>query len=150
MGALAYDAIELDFWPEACCGVARWLDQCGMNDNFRTASDIGWTKFKTQAYISNAGGGAISGVVEVNGVPAAGIWVYLLYRGSEDQSIIQGDITFVGDTWLWPIMRCKSDANGAFSFSNCLLPSNKYAVLAIDPDGGVQYNIARHDRVTPV
>jgi hypothetical protein len=102
-------------------------------------------------YLSEDVTGIISGTVEVAGVATAEIWVYLYYRGHDpiELTAIPPPI-YIGDCPPVFIDRVKSASDGSFSFSGLSKSRSNYFCFALDPPGGVQYNIARHDRLTPV
>lgn len=78
--------------------------------------------------------GSLSGTVTESNTPVPNAWVYCYYRAN-------GNL----------IDRVKTNAAGQFSFYR-LDPTdtNDYFVVALDPDGGVQYNALIFDRLTPV
>lgn len=88
-------------------------------DGIRTLNDIGVT-------------GTLSGKVQVEGVDAPYINVRLYYRPTGQM-----------------IKQMYTDVNGEWSFDGLETGSNDYYVLAIDPDGGTQYNVVVYDRVEP-
>lgn len=94
-----------------------------------------------QVLLSATGEGTISGTVQEGGAAKANVWVYLLYRGHEAD---------MGDIPAYIVERKRSASDGTFSFSGLNTSDNCYSVMALDPDGGTQYNIAIHDRITPV
>lgn len=112
-----------------------------LDTSFSKKKHPGWIGpgWSTQTYMSKDCAGTISGVVKENGVAKAGAWVYLFWRGDE------GIFNMVS-----LITRVKSAADGSFSFNGLDTTSDAYFVVALDPQGGTQYNIARADKVTPV
>ena len=106
----------------------------------KRASWIGIAGYTETQYLAEAKAGMISGTVKEDGVAKSGVWVYLLYRGHEA----------FGEQPVIVIDRVKSASDGTFSFCDLNDTKNCYLVIALDPEGGTQYNIARHDRITPV
>lgn len=74
--------------------------------------------------------GTLSGKVQVESVATPNILVRLHYRPTG--AVIQQKY---------------SDASGNWSFEGLEASSNDYYVIAIDPDGGTQYNIVVYDRI---
>jgi hypothetical protein len=72
-------------------------------------------------------------VKENNVAVGAGVVVALLYR------------TPVPTMVAWT----KTDASGRYKFAGLDPLHKEYLVVAFDPDGGVQYNAGRLDRMTP-
>jgi hypothetical protein len=109
--------------------------------SFYTKKYPGWIGpgWSTQTYLDVNCAGTISGVVKENDVAKEGVWVYLFWRGDEG--------TF---NYTSLIDRVKSAADGSFSFTGLDTTSDAYFVVALDPAGGTQYNIARADKVMPV
>lgn len=127
----------------------RHLDPRNIPNYWGGRSDLssGQGVFMNTIYCDTDTSGSISGVVQENGTPLASVWVCLYNR-------ITGCL----------IAKVLSAANGTFVFSptnttpvgNLLVRiglnknTDDYFVLALDPAGGVKYNIARDDRVIPV
>jgi hypothetical protein len=81
--------------------------------------------------------GSLSGTISVNATPTGAGTVVALYLRDNGSS---SDYTL--------FMLTTTDGSGNYSFVN-INPSLSWFVLAFDPAGGSQYNIGRHDRLTP-
>lgn len=83
---------------------------------------------------SNAIGvsGSITGVVKEGITNLNRAVVYLYYRPTG-----------------YLIAKVLTDQNGQFQFNGLDVNKNDYFVVALDPDGGTQYNALIYDRVTP-
>ena len=82
----------------------------------------------------NTPNGSISGTVTENSVPVPRCIVKLYFRSTGDY--IEQQIT---------------SAAGTFTFTGIsTAETNGFFVVALDPDGGVQYNAIIFDRLTPV
>jgi hypothetical protein len=77
--------------------------------------------------------GVLSGTVTESTVPVPNARVLLLWRPLG---------LLIGSK--------RTDSNGQFSFNRLDKASAQYAVMALDPDGGILYNAIVFDRLTPV